>query len=120
MIDDNMQRSLEARFTKLQVKCNLPPTIHFHIDDDPELSVSSPIEEHATRQCPGYYSNTSVESLLEVAGDVDFPSHMIASIYRMSIPHKDFKTRMISVFYRWLMVGGPGNAVVKDHNQKTT
>ncbi|KKN78677.1 hypothetical protein LCGC14_0347440 [marine sediment metagenome] len=115
---DNMQRSLEARFIKLQTKCSLPPPVHFHIDDDPELSVSSPIKGQATRQCPGYYSNTSLESLLEVAGDVDFPSYEIASTYRMSIPNKDFKTRMIGVFYRWLKAGSPGNALLKEDEEK--
>ena len=97
----NMKAKLAERFVELQEKCYLPPPVHYHMKGDPELSSSVQMEGDE-EACPGYNIRQGLEALIELAAEIDFPSYKVASVYRSSIPDKDFSNRLLHALYSWV------------------
>lgn len=54
------------------------------------------------KDCPGYTVVNDLAVLLGIAGELDFPSHKVASIYRNSTKHKDFPGHIAKALWNWL------------------
>ena len=63
-------RTDDKRFDKLREDCYLPPAVHYHNIDDPQLSCSSWLEGYSADACPGYTVIEDLGVLLECAAKI--------------------------------------------------
>ncbi len=104
-----LEEVLDPRFEELREVCYLPPSVHYHMEDDPELSVSSWMEGYISTACPGYNVNRDLAVLLGCILPIDGAYDAVLKVmgdkelHRLSLAKGDvFTEAAAKVVYEWL------------------